>query len=204
MVDEINRGNLPRIFGELLFLLEYRNERVSLLYGGDEPFALPDNLWVIGTMNTADRSIGLIDGALRRRFHFQPLFPARSPIDEVLTKWLAKNVPSMAHVAEDVDRLNVRLRDRFGEQIQIGHSYFMQPDLDEDLLEQIWRADILPFLEEQLFGHEDELSDFSLEVMRDTVEVRPPDELPAEEDLREDDQPDGVRDRPGGPDATAA
>jgi AAA domain (dynein-related subfamily)/Mrr N-terminal domain len=203
LIDEINRGNLPRIFGELLFLLEYRNERVALLYG-DADFELPDNLCVIGTMNTADRSIGLIDSALRRRFHFQALFPARPPVDEVLTRWLAENAPTMVGVADDVDRLNARLRERFGEHIQVGHSYFMQRDLDQALLEQIWQADILPFLEEQLFGHEGELSDFSLEAVRDQPESPAEEFLPVGDEPDEDDHVDGVREHRDRPDVAGA
>jgi hypothetical protein len=74
LIDEINRGNLPRILGELLFLLEYRGERIGTLYRRNEAFELPPDLWFIGTMNTADRSIALIDAALRRRFHFVPIY----------------------------------------------------------------------------------------------------------------------------------
>ena len=79
IIDEINRANLPRVFGELLFLLEYRDKSVQTLYRPEEPFRLPKNLWFIGTMNTADRSIALVDAALRRRFHFVPFFPDSGP-----------------------------------------------------------------------------------------------------------------------------
>ena len=73
LIDEINRGNVPRIFGELLYLLEYREESVVLMYpdeSGERRFKLPSNLVILATMNTADRSIGVLDAALRRRFHF--------------------------------------------------------------------------------------------------------------------------------------
>ena len=80
IIDEINRGNLPRVLGELLFLLEYRDEEVETLYRTGEPFSLPENLWFIGTMNTADRSIALVDAALRRRFHFIRFFPDSGPM----------------------------------------------------------------------------------------------------------------------------
>src|SRR4029079_2309771 len=76
IVDEINRGNVPKIFGELLFLLEYRDRAIPLQYSPDPPFALPPSLFLIGTMNTADRSIALVDAALRRRFYFVPFMPA--------------------------------------------------------------------------------------------------------------------------------
>jgi 5-methylcytosine-specific restriction protein B len=91
IIDEINRGNLPKIFGELYFLLEYRDQAIDLMYSPDsaEPFSLPKNIYVIGTMNTADRSIALVDTALRRRFAFLPLHPSEEPTSGILRRWLA-------------------------------------------------------------------------------------------------------------------
>lgn len=170
LVDEINRGNLPKILGELLYLLEYREEEVALMYGEDgERFKLPENLLIIGTMNTADRSIALVDAALRRRFHFVPFFPSEYPMDGLLPEWLARNKPELMtviDVADTVARLNTRLRDRFGQHLQVGHSYFMRDDLSEEVLESVWRHDIMPFLEDQLFGHEEELVGFELDELR--------------------------------------
>ena len=88
VIDEINRGNLAKVFGELYFLLEYRDAELRLLYS-DEPFTLPGNLFIIGTMNTADRSIALVDLALRRRFHFVKFHPDK-PIRELLLRWLTR------------------------------------------------------------------------------------------------------------------
>ncbi|HEY3492854.1 MAG TPA: AAA family ATPase, partial [Solirubrobacterales bacterium] len=107
VIDEINRGNLAKIFGELYFLLEYRDRELKLQYG--EEFRLPENLVIIGTMNTADRSIALVDAALRRRFHFVPFFPDRWPIEGLLRRWLKDNVPKMESVADLVDRVNAML-----------------------------------------------------------------------------------------------
>lgn len=190
LIDEINRGNLPRIFGELLYLLEYRDDEVALMYSREiTPFSLPSNLWVIGTMNTADRSIGLIDAALRRRFHFKALFPSRPPLDGLLERWLRDHAPAMSGVAGDVDRLNQKLRERFGDHLQVGHSYFMSPDLDDARLERIWEVDILPFLEDQLFGKEDELASYRLAAIRRGADH---DSGGREADAHADDQPDGI------------
>lgn len=174
LIDEINRGNLPRVFGELLYLLEYRGQDedgLQLLYPRldengqvEPPFKLPENLWIIGTMNTADRSIGLIDAALRRRFHFKPLFPGEDPIEQTLGKWLDDN--GLGHMKQEVTRAVTRLNDRlaqrggaFGENLKIGHSYFMETDLDSELLDRIWESDVLPYLEEQLFGQDVNVTD---------------------------------------------
>ncbi|HKG39446.1 MAG TPA: AAA family ATPase [Conexibacter sp.] len=176
LVDEINRGNLPRIFGELLFLLEYRDVWVSLMHAPEpthDPeaiidergrFKLPDNLWLVGTMNTADRSIGLIDAALRRRFHFIPFFPGEGALDGMLSRWLeATHQPrAVQPLADWVDVLNAQLRRDVGRHLQIGHSYFMRRRLTLADVERIWRADILPFLEDQLFGRDDKLQHYEL------------------------------------------
>src|SRR6185312_10149303 len=88
IIDEINRGNIPKIFGELLFLLEYRRREVRLQYWPEAAFTLPENLFLIGTMNTADRSIALVDAALRRRFYFVEFSPTKPPVSDVLARWL--------------------------------------------------------------------------------------------------------------------
>jgi len=88
IIDEINRANLAKIFGELYFLLEYRDQAVELLYSsGDEPFGLPPNLYLIGTMNTADRSIAVVDSAMRRQFGFVALDPGAEPTASLLRRW---------------------------------------------------------------------------------------------------------------------
>jgi 5-methylcytosine-specific restriction protein B len=99
VMDEMNRGNLPRVFGELFFVLEYREQAVGLMYSPSEAFRLPKNLYLIATMNTADRSIALIDQALRRRFHFAGLFPGERPVDQMLRKFLEEHRPDMRWVA---------------------------------------------------------------------------------------------------------
>lgn len=166
IIDEINRGNIAKVFGELYFLLEYRDEEANLQYS-DNPFSLPSNLLVIGTMNTADRSIALVDSALRRRFHFVPFIPTEDPVKGLLSRWLANNKPDLAWVADVVDRANARLDDRHS---AIGPSHFMRGDLTEEWVELIWEHSILPYVEEQLVGDADSLAAFSLKALRtDTV-----------------------------------
>ena len=102
LIDEINRGNVAKVFGEMYFLLEYRDREISLQYS-DDPFSLPENLWFIATMNTADRSIALVDAALRRRFHFVPFFPDEPPVEGLLRRWLGTHKPGLLWVADLVD-----------------------------------------------------------------------------------------------------
>ncbi len=163
LIDEINRGNVAKVFGELYFLLEYRDEAIRLQYqrNSGETFELPDNLYIIGTMNTADRSIALVDLALRRRFNFVEFHPDEEPIKGVLRRWLREKAPGMAWVADVVDRANEKLRD--DRHAAIGPSYFMKEDLDEDAVRRIWKHSVLPYIEELLFGQGDRLGEFDLE-----------------------------------------
>jgi MoxR-like ATPase len=165
VIDEINRGNIAKVFGELYFLLEYRDEAMQLQYA-ETPFSLPPNLWIIGTMNTADRSIALIDAALRRRFYFVPFFPDQPPIRGLLHRWLAREKPHLLWVAEVVDRANAELNDP---DAAIGPSHFMRADLDEEWVELIWKHSILPYVEEHFFGQPDQLRRFELDVLRATL-----------------------------------
>ena len=167
IIDEINRGNLAKIFGELYFLLEYRDQTINLQYS-DKPFSLPKNLYIIGTMNTADRSIALVDLALRRRFYFVEFRPDECPVKDLLRKWLNKHAPSMDWVADVVDRANELLNDSHA---AIGPSYFMKDGLDEDAVKRIWKHSVLPYVQERLFGEEERLSDFDLGKLRGLTSV---------------------------------
>ena len=161
IIDEINRGNIAKVFGELYFLLEYRNERISLLYGREpgETFSLPENLYIIGTMNTADRSIALVDLALRRRFYFIEFHPDKKPIKSVLRKWLSKrSAPDLEWVAEMVEIANELLKD--DRHAAIGPSYFMKEDLEETMVERIWEHSVRPYIEERLFGEVEKINEF--------------------------------------------
>lgn len=169
VIDEINRGNIAKVFGELYYLLEYRDKKISLQYS-EEPFELPKNLWVIGTMNTADRSIALIDAALRRRFYFVPFFTDEPPVDGLLRRWLTKNRPELLWVADVVDEANHRLAERH---TAIGPSYFLKEDrLSEEWVHLIWEHAILPYLAEQFFGTEERLDNFKLESLRAAIRGR--------------------------------
>ena len=152
VIDEINRANLPKVLGELLFLFEYRDESVRTLYRPDKPFRLPPNLWFVGTMNTADRSIALIDAALRRRFQFVPFFPDRGPASGLLERWLRANgEPEWVGVL--VDTVNDDLAHELGgSHLLLGASHFMKKSLDQDRLRQIWEYNVEPFIEDQFFG----------------------------------------------------
>ena len=163
VIDEINRGNVARVFGELYFLLDYRSERITLQYSA-EPFRLPANLRIIATMNTADRSIGLLDAALRRRFYFFGFFPDTDPVKGLLRRWLERHHPDLGWVADRVDRANDQLKDR---DAAIGPSYFMGKGamLDGRWVEIIWKRSVLPYIEERLFGERDRLPSFSLDAL---------------------------------------
>ena len=166
IIDEINRGNLAKVFGDLYFLLEYRDHAMHLQYAGegDEPFSLPKNLYLIGTMNTADRSIALVDQALRRRFHFFEFHPDKPPVKGLLKRWLEREGLGMEWLPGVLERANGKL-DRQG---AIGPSYFMGSGrgLDEETVRRIWEHSVLPYVEEQLYGERDRLAEFDLDRLR--------------------------------------
>ena len=148
IIDEINRGNVAKVFGELYFLLEYRDRQIQLQYSRGELFELPRNLFVIGTMNTADRSIALVDSALRRRFYFAGFMPTEEPVKSVLTKWLeAKGL--QPEPATLLGALNEAIGD---DDFSIGPSYFMTEDGRAPDIERVWEHSIKPLLEEHFYG----------------------------------------------------
>ncbi len=169
IIDEINRGNLAKIFGELYFLLEYRKKAIDLLYSSaDEtgtPFTLPENLIILGTMNTADRSIALVDAAMRRRFAFVELHPEETPTRDLLRRWLVRHeFPDEA--ARLLDELNARIEDR---DFKIGPSYLMRSGIYQDPkgFARVWRTQILPLLEEHHYGDGIEVADrYGLDTLR--------------------------------------
>jgi 5-methylcytosine-specific restriction protein B len=163
IIDEINRAQLQKVMGELFFLLEYRDKPVRPLYRPDEEFSLPANLWLIGTMNTADRSIALVDAALRRRFQFVPFTlddRPDNPIAGLLRRWLLdKSEPEW--VADLVDQVNQKLRVSLGMgDLALGPSYFMVQGLNEARLRRIWRYRIEPLIEDIFFGESEKSEPF--------------------------------------------
>jgi len=169
IVDEINRGNLAKIFGELYYLLEYRERSIVLQYGTgvDDEFSLPENLFLIGTMNTADRSIALVDAAIRRRFGFVEFSPSEPPVADLLRTWLRRQGRD-DRPARLLDELNRRLGDR---DQAIGPSYLMKQDSNDDAgLERIWRYEIMPLLVEQFHGHRESAERFALASLLRAIE----------------------------------
>lgn len=164
IIDEINRGNLSKIFGELLMLIESdkRGEEYSadLIYSGDS-FSVPENLYIIGMMNTADRSLAMIDYALRRRFAFYTMKPA---FDDPTFKSQYANVScELFHKAiAAVENLNkVILSDSsLGAGFEIGHSYFCKKpeEINDVLVKNIITYEIIPTIEEYWFDNADRLN----------------------------------------------
>lgn len=150
IIDEINRGDIPRIFGELLTVLEKdKRDKPIILPLSGERFTVPHNLFVLGTMNTADRSIALLDTALRRRFGFIELLPDASQLGTVAIR----DIPLGAWLLE----LNKRILDNIGHDarnLQVGHAYFLEQGqvvTDFAKLARIIREDIIPLLEEYCY-----------------------------------------------------
>jgi len=171
IIDEINRADTAKVFGELYYLLEYRGDKINLQYSPDKEFFLPKNLYFIGTMNTADRSIALIDAAIRRRFPFIEMHPSEEPVSGVLASYL-KSVGGSPERAELLAELNSQLNGKLRE-FQIGPSYLMRDEAaTESGLSRIWRYDILPLLEEQLYvthNRNDVHTNFGLDAIRKSL-----------------------------------
>lgn len=157
IIDEINRGNLSKIFGELLMLIEkdYRGQAATLPYSG-RSFTVPKNLYIIGMMNTADRSLAMIDYALRRRFSFVDMEPGfdTDGFKEYLN---SKSSDTMKALVEEIKQLNDDIKEKLGKGFCIGHSYFVFDEPCSDaLLKSIVNYDILPMLAEYWFDDEEQ------------------------------------------------
>lgn len=170
IIDEINRGNISKILGELLMLIEnnHRNEKLILSYNNEE-FCVPSNLYIIGMMNTADRSLALIDYALRRRFSFFDLEPA---FDSHIFKQYIEGLrmPLLNNIIDVIKELNTAIVEdnSLGKGFCIGHSYFCGLDKDNDLkqqLENIIYYDIIPMLNEYWFDDSQKVDSWTLRLI---------------------------------------
>ena len=157
IIDEINRGNISKILGELMTLLEpdkrlgAANElRLPLAYSPESRFGVPPNLHILGTMNTADRSIALMDVALRRRFTFKEVMPDKDCLEKVLTKELGDGSPLVTLIVDLFEVLNERIRFLYDRDHQIGHAYFLGVKTLEDL-RLVFADRVIPLLQEYFY-----------------------------------------------------
>lgn len=160
IIDEINRGNMSKIFGELLLLIEkdYRGEQITLPYC-TTPFSVPKNLYIIGMMNTADRSLAMIDYALRRRFSFFQIEPAFDS-EGFIRYQNSLNNETLNELISRIKELNreISLDRSLGKGFCIGHSYFCDlNECNDDQLHAIVEYDILPMLNEYWFDEPDKV-----------------------------------------------
>lgn len=159
IIDEINRGNIAKIFGELITLLEPskrsgNEEQLSVLLPySKEPFSVPNNLFVIGTMNTADRSLAQLDIALRRRFTFEELLPDHQLLKSI---GLIEGIDVMSMV----EAINARIEIIYDKEHTLGHSIFLplREDPSLGLLATIFEYQVLPLLEEYFFEDWEKIS----------------------------------------------
>jgi 5-methylcytosine-specific restriction protein B len=161
IIDELNRANIPRVFGELMYLLEYRDESIDLMLR--QNFVLPKDLYIIATMNTADKSIRLMDAALRRRFDFFSVLPG----EDILRSFYAAG-ENQNMIGEDLftgfASLNAALKEEIGDDgYLIGHSFFMTEHMDKDFLVSRWKRQIGPLINEYFYDRQAPQQEFTLE-----------------------------------------
>ena len=164
IIDEINRGNLSKILGELMMLIEKdkRGEKLKLLYS-NEWFTVPQNVRIIGMMNTADRSLALMDYALRRRFAFFDFAPAFS--SEGFQSYLAeKGSDKLRKLIDAIEALNLAIStdESLGEGFRIGHSYFCTDDeITDEWLKSVVEYEVIPLIKEYWFDEAGKIRDWS-------------------------------------------
>jgi len=164
IIDEINRANLSQVFGELMYLLDDRQDTARFItLASGKLFRIPTNVRIIGTMNTADRSIALVDQALRRRFAFIPVYPNY----EVLRQYHHREetgfpVDKLTSILEDVKRaIN-------NKHYELGISFFLTKTLAEDI-QDIWQMEIEPYLEEYFFDQQEKMDEFLWDKIKDKL-----------------------------------
>ena len=161
IIDELNRANIPRVFGELMYLLEYRDESIDLMLRPN--FMLPNNLYIIATMNTADKSIRLMDAALRRRFDFFSVLPGEDILRSFYDDGENQNM-----IGEDLFvgfvALNAALKAEIGDDgYLIGHSFFMTDRMDKEFLASRWKRQIGPLINEYFYDRQAPEPEFTME-----------------------------------------
>lgn len=156
VIDEINRAEIGAVLGELMMLLEYRGETLELPYSRKR-FSIPSNVIVLTTMNTADRSLALVDFALRRRFHAIELLPSR----EILTAYLASRDEDPELPLKFFDLVQSRVSDPH---FAPGHTFWMTEDLTPRGLDRVWRFQLKPYLREYWFENQQMLLDLENEI----------------------------------------
>lgn len=172
VIDEINRGDISRIFGELITLVEAdkrlfcENQIRCILPYSKMEFGIPPNLFIIGTMNTADRSISLMDIALRRRFGFIELLPDYDALKKILItdSRCSEEVNDYRDLAiQSLQNVNERIIEKYDRDHQIGHSYLvklsqdMSPENTKDTLKNVWEFEIIPLLQEYFYDSPENL-----------------------------------------------
>ena len=169
IIDEINRGNLSKIFGELMMLIETdkrgEKHKINIVYG-NKSFYIPENLHIIGMMNTADRSLAMIDYALRRRFSFYTMTPAfenadRNGFDEYTKDIECELYHKAVKAVKDLNAV-IRADKTLGKGFEIGHSYFIPEDkskVDDDWVRNVVEYEIFPLIEEYWFDDETKIRD---------------------------------------------
>jgi 5-methylcytosine-specific restriction protein B len=160
VIDEINRANISRVFGELITVIEPdkrygRDLHIPAKLPSGEVFSVPENLYIIGTMNTADKSIALLDIALRRRFEFEAMYPRYEIKGEEV------------HDVDVLKKINERIIKLKGHDFQIGHSYFMKNHIS---LKQRMNRRVIPLLLEYFMNDEKEVKEILKHADLDVVE----------------------------------
>lgn len=167
IIDEINRGDISKIFGELMTLVEddkrlgEEEEKIARLTYSSQEFSVPPNVYLLGTMNTADRSIAMLDIALRRRFSFGDMYPDEEAFEKLENEYDVESGSEKNPLALSIKRLkeindNIRKEDKLGRDKMVGQSYLYQLDNKEDwnTTKRVWFHEIFPLLEEYCWDDE--------------------------------------------------
>ena len=161
VLDEINRAEVSAVFGELMYLLEYRGREIRLPQR-EEPFSVPEKIYVLGTMNTADRSIALVDFALRRRFAMIGIEPSY----DVLRNFHDDTGHDVDGLIDVLQEINETIGD---EDFYVGITYFLEERLDDHIAD-IWEMEIEPYLEEYFFDERETVEQFRWDAVRNRIE----------------------------------